>query len=266
MSKHDTVINFIDANPSASVVEVTEYLLKQFHDLKVSRSTIYNFMRSECNLPLKKADFHSIERNSPAKIDERYNWICKWENTDMNFLTNCVFLDESAFDIHMKRSRAWSKKGTRAIVTRPTTRANTTSILGALSAAGLMTVVVKKPRPAKKRKADGYISSGTVTGHYISFLKVTLDEMDKHPHMKGYSIVMDNAPIHTHENIKKYIEYQGYKCMHLPTYSPELNPIEQFWAVSKKLRKLAKAWRKVISEVSFRILTNVGINVETETT
>ncbi|CEG75317.1 hypothetical protein RMATCC62417_10382 [Rhizopus microsporus] len=190
-------------------------------------------MRRECNLSLKKADFHSIERNSPAKIEERYNWVCKWESTDMNFLTNCVFLDESAFDINMKRSRAWSKKGTRAIVTRPTTRANTTSILGAISAAGLITVGVKKPRPAKKRKAEGYISTGTVTGHYISFLKMTLDEMDKYPHMKGHYIVMDNAPIHTHENIRKYIEYRGYKCVYLPTYSPELNPIEQFWAVAK---------------------------------
>jgi transposase len=65
-----TVINFIDASPSAAVVEVTEHLLKRFHDLKVSRSTVYNFMRSECNLSLKKADFHSIERNSPAKIEE----------------------------------------------------------------------------------------------------------------------------------------------------------------------------------------------------
>ncbi|KAG0975087.1 hypothetical protein G6F29_011780 [Rhizopus arrhizus] len=201
-----TVINFIDVNPSATVVEVTEHLSTQFHDLKVSRSTVYNFMKSECNLSLKKADFHSIERNSSAKIEERHDW--------------------SAFDINMKRSRAWSKKGSRAIVTRPTTRANTTSILGAISASGLIAVGVKKPRPAKKRKADGYISSGTVTGHYISFLKTTLDGMDKHLHMKGHYIVMNNAPIHTHENIKKYIEYQGYKCVYLPTYSPELNPIE----------------------------------------
>ncbi|KAG0755293.1 hypothetical protein G6F57_010065 [Rhizopus arrhizus] len=146
-------INFIDANPSASVVKVTEHLLKQFHDLKFSRSTVYNFMRSECNLSSKKADFHSIERNSPAKIDERYNWVCKWENTDMNFLTNCVFLDESAFDINMKRSRAWSKKGTRVIVTRPAMRANTTSILRAISAASLITDAVKKAMACEEEKS-----------------------------------------------------------------------------------------------------------------
>ncbi|CEG65850.1 hypothetical protein RMATCC62417_02547 [Rhizopus microsporus] len=74
-----TVISFIDANPSATVVEVTEHLLKRFHDLKVSRSTVDNFMRRECNLSLKKAEFHSIERNNPVKIEERHNWVCKWE-------------------------------------------------------------------------------------------------------------------------------------------------------------------------------------------
>ncbi|KAG1449480.1 hypothetical protein G6F46_009912 [Rhizopus delemar] len=214
-----TVISFIDANPSATVVEVTEHLLKRFLDLKVSYSTVNSFMKRECNLSLKKVDFHSIERNSAAKIEERYSWVCKWKNTDIDFLANCVFLDKSTFDINMKRSRAWSRKGTRAIVTRPTTRANTTSILGVISAAGLITVGIKKARPAKKRKADGYISSGTVTGHYISFLKMTLDEMGKYPHMKGYYIVMDNALIHTHENIKKYIEYRGYKCVYFPTFS-----------------------------------------------
>ncbi|OAD67154.1 Homeodomain-like DNA binding domain-containing transcription factor [Phycomyces blakesleeanus NRRL 1555(-)] len=184
-----TVINFIEANPFASVVEVAKNLLNQFHDLKVSCSTIYNFMRSECNLSLKKADFHSIERNSPAKIEERYNW-ANYE-TKHNVYVGCYLC--SRFD----NSRR------------------------------------KKPRPAKKREAEGYISSGTVTSHQISFLKITLDEMDKHPHMKGHYVVMNNAPIHMHENIKKYIEYRGYKCVHLPIYSPELNPIEQFWAVAK---------------------------------
>ena len=58
------------------------------------------------------------------------------------------------------------------------------------------------------------------------------DETDKYPHMKGHYIVMDNAPIYTHENIKRYIEYRGYKCVYLPTYSPKLNPIEQFRAIA----------------------------------
>ena len=70
------------------------------------------------------------------------------------------------------------------------------------------------------------MSKGTVTGHYISFLKATMDEMDCYPHMKGHYLVMDNAPIHTSEDIAKYVESRGYHCIYLPSYFPELNPIE----------------------------------------
>lgn len=65
---------------------------------------------------------------------------------------NCVFLNESAFDINMKRSRAWPRKGIRAIVTRPTARASTASILDAISAAGLIIVGVKKTETCKEEK------------------------------------------------------------------------------------------------------------------
>ncbi|KAG0763797.1 hypothetical protein G6F64_004306 [Rhizopus arrhizus] len=65
-----TVINFTDINLSATVVEVTEHVLKRFNKLKVSRSAVYHFMRGECNLSLKKADFHPIEGNSSAKDPE----------------------------------------------------------------------------------------------------------------------------------------------------------------------------------------------------
>ena len=87
-------------------------------------------------------------------------------------MTNCVFLDESAFHINLKRGMAWPKKGTPAIVTVSTTKANATSILGALSTIGLINVILRVPTRIKKRKlgraGDGYIL-GTVTGHYLSF-------------------------------------------------------------------------------------------------
>ncbi|ORE21593.1 hypothetical protein BCV71DRAFT_261078 [Rhizopus microsporus] len=53
-----------------------------------------------------------------------------------------------------------------------------------------------------------------------------MDEMDCYPHMKGHYLVMDNAPIHTSEDIAKYVESRGYHCIYLPSYFPELNPID----------------------------------------
>lgn len=64
---------------------------------------------------------------------------------------------------------------------------------------------------SQKRKADGYASSGTVTGHCVS---------------------MDNALILLHENIKRHIEYRGHNVY--PTYSPELNPIKQILGSDKE--------------------------------
>lgn len=241
------LLNYIDENPSAVVAEVAEILTQNFVDLNVSRSTIYNFMTTECNLSIKQAQFQPVERNSEEKIQQRYDWVQKWQQTDMDFTTNCVFLDESAFHINLKRGMAWSKKGTPAIVTVPTTKANATSILGAISATGLINVSLRVPKRIKKRKlgreTDGY-SVGTVTGHYLSFLKATLDEMDKYPEMKGHYLVMDNAPIHSSIDIGKYIHSRGYRCVYLPPYSPELNPIEQFWSVVKSKVKRNKFLEK----------------------
>ncbi|KAL1934995.1 hypothetical protein VTP01DRAFT_4135 [Rhizomucor pusillus] len=154
---------------------------------------------------------------------------------------NCVFLDESAFHINMKRSMAWSKKGSPAVVTVPKTCARTTTVLGAISASGLIKCSLRLPQPpAKKRKREGHAdltSTGTATGHYLSFLKVTMDEMDKYPQMKGHYLVMDNAPIHKSDDISKYVESRGYRCAYLPSYAPKLNPIEHFWSVVKSKAK-----------------------------
>lgn len=36
----------------------------------------------------------------------------------------------------------------------------------------------------------------------------------------GTIALMENAPIHTHENIKKYREYRAYQCVYFLAYSP----------------------------------------------
>ena len=121
----------------------------------------------------------------------------------------------------------------------PETRARTTTILGAISPFGVVNVQLRRPTiPSKKRRlgSNGLVVSGaggTVTGHYINFIKSTLDVLDNHEEFKGHYIVIDNAPIHTSKDIERYITSRGYGCIYLPPYSPELNPIEQFWSVVK---------------------------------
>ncbi|KAG1165623.1 hypothetical protein G6F36_013265 [Rhizopus arrhizus] len=60
-----------------------------------------------------------------------------------------------------------------------------------------------------------------------------MDVMDNHIQFQNYYLVMDNAPIHQSKEIEELITSRGYRCIYLPPYSPELNPIEQFWSVVK---------------------------------
>ncbi|KAG1167344.1 hypothetical protein G6F71_009551 [Rhizopus microsporus] len=84
------ILEYIDENLSAVLEQVMERLLQRFQDLKVSKSTIYNFVRTECGLSLKKAQFQPIDRNSGEKIQKRFEWVRKWEYRDMDFACRCT--------------------------------------------------------------------------------------------------------------------------------------------------------------------------------
>ena len=46
-------------------------------------------------------------------------------------------------------------------------------------------------------------------------------------------IVLDNASFHKNEKTKELIEKRGARLLFLPPYSPDLNPIENYWALLK---------------------------------
>ena len=51
-------------------------------------------------------------------------------------------------------------------------------------------------------------------------------------------IIMDNARFHKSDKTRNIIEQHGHTLLFLPAYSPDLNPIEQYWATLKaKIKK-----------------------------
>ncbi len=57
---------------------------------------------------------------------------------------------------------------------------------------------------------------------------------------KNSLVVMDNARFHTTEKTKEIVKKFSCRLLFLPPYSPDLNPIEQFWAFMKaKIKKIA---------------------------
>ncbi|CEG66435.1 hypothetical protein RMATCC62417_03020 [Rhizopus microsporus] len=80
------VLEYIDENPSAALEQIAERLLQKFQDLKVSKSTVYNFVRTECNLSLKK-----------------------WERTGMDFACRCTNLYCRPAIAASDRYRLWNR-------------------------------------------------------------------------------------------------------------------------------------------------------------
>ncbi len=53
----------------------------------------------------------------------------------------------------------------------------------------------------------------------------------------GDIIIIDNASFHQGESIKEIVEEAGCEIWYLPPYSPDLNKIENWWAVLKTWMK-----------------------------
>ena len=53
---------------------------------------------------------------------------------------------------------------------------------------------------------------------------------------KNSVVVMDNAAFHKNEEISNLLKEDGHVILWLPSYSPDLNPIEHKWAWVKSVR------------------------------
>lgn len=68
------------------------------------------------------------------------------------------------------------------------------------------------------------------------------------PQLKlGQVIVMDNAPFHNSRRIRELIQKAGCELLFLPSYSPDLNPIEHWW------HKVKAAIRKELPKYDFNV-------------
>lgn len=133
-----------------------------------------------------------------------------------------VFLDESYCRTGMRRGHAWSPSGQRAVAKRPMGKWTTVSLVGAIR-------LGERPKLMTHR--------GSVNGEvFLEFVQRRLT-----PWLRpGDLVIMDNFRTHWMLSVRDAIYAVGAQAVYLPPYSPELNPIELWWAdVKRQMRKLA---------------------------
>ena len=219
--KHSTfIIDLVNERSTTTVAGIRELLLIEFPNVSVSPSAVYRHLGTSCAIFMKKSEKISVARNSEETLKKRKETILQWlTDKEMDFESNCIFLDETGFNLRMTHTRDWSKKGAPAKTTVPASKGTTIAILGAISSAGVIGVSLRKPlmvSGAKKRRVYGKV--GTRAEHYLNYLSSVMDVLDR-SNMSGFYLVMDNAPVHKPATVRNLRESKGYRCGYLPPYS-----------------------------------------------
>lgn len=134
-----------------------------------------------------------------------------------------MYVDECGLDESIYRNYAWAPIGQEVPENTSGNRTTRTSIIAGLN-------------------EEKVFAPWHFQGHCNTEVILTWVKNEFLPLLKtGMTVIWDNATFHKSPKIKKLIESVGCRLIFLPPYSPDLNPIEHFWATLKaRIRRLRK--------------------------
>jgi transposase len=136
-----------------------------------------------------------------------------------------VFIDESAVLTSMARRYGRSPRGQRAYAKVPFANWKRLSVLGALGIEGFL--------------ATMSIEDATGGATFAAYLEQVLLPV-LHQRKPDAVLVMDNLRPHKTPEVQAVLDQSGFPYRYLPSYSPDLSPIEPGWAkVKSDLRRVA---------------------------
>ena len=136
-----------------------------------------------------------------------------------------VFLDESAVLTNMARRYGRSPRGQRAYAKVPFGHWKRLSVLSALDSEGVLATM------SVEAATDG----ATFAAYLDQVLLPVLRERKP-----DAVLVMDNLRPHKTPDVQAVLDGSGFPYRYLPSYSPDLSPIEPGWAkVKAYLRRVA---------------------------
>jgi transposase len=127
-----------------------------------------------------------------------------------------VYIDESGIDTTICKDRGWGKRSEKLVGKKSGKYYERTNIIA------------------------GYVNNKTIAPMVFNGSCNTkiFEQWVKHFFIKelktGQVVIMDNASFHKSQKTKELIESVGCRVIFLPPYSPDLNPIEKFWANMKR--------------------------------
>jgi transposase len=214
----DALKELLLRKPDRQLHELAEFLRDDF-DVEVSRSTISRTLNAE---GWSKKTIRRKAREQNADLRDKY----------LHELTafasyHLVYIDESGCDKRVGfRRTGWSPVGSTPVQTERFHRGQRHHILPAYTQDGILLARIYQG------STDGEV--------FEDFLGELLQWCGRWPQPKSV-LVMDNASFHRSHRVEELCAEAGVILMYLPPYSPDLNPIEEFFAELKAF--IRRNWR-----------------------
>jgi transposase len=124
----------------------------------------------------------------------------------------------------MTRLRARAPRGERAYGKVPRNRGKNTTLIASITLEGGM---------GASMTIEGATDALAFEAYVEHFLAPTLEE--------GQVVVLDGLGAHRTDKVRELIEQKGADLLFLPSYSPDLNPIEEGFSKIKNIVRKAQA-------------------------
>lgn len=182
-------------------------------NILISQPTISRMLKN-MNYTRKRLVKVSAERNSPVNINIRQEFA---RNIEFICDSNFVFLDETGCNLHITRNYGYSPVNTKAYKVVKGNRGQNISCMVAIKNSGVIAYKIK----------DGAFNGES----FLEFINAYLiNHFLANP---SDILVMDNCRFHHKREVVGFLRNSGIRHMFLPPYSPQLNPIEEYFSFLK---------------------------------
>ncbi|KII74595.1 hypothetical protein RF11_04910 [Thelohanellus kitauei] len=138
---------------------------------------------------------------------------------DVNVIKKVIYIDETGFNLHIRRRYGRSQIGERSHIVVANSRGRSINVSAAMNISGFM-------------NCRSIVASFN-KNEFCQFLRECFQNLSKTPKI----FVMDNVHFHHSIEVREVVESQGPRIVFIPPYSPQLNPIELLFLKWKNIFK-----------------------------
>ena len=151
-----------------------------------------------------------------------------------------VVVDECGSHIGLTSLYGWAPRGERAHGSIPRNRGKNTTLMASLSLSGIGAAMI----------IEGSTNASAFEVYVEQILAPRLEP--------GQLVVLDNLSAHKSQRVQALIEARGCHLLFLPSYSPDLSPIEEAFSKLKAfLRRVGARTREELLEALSQALETI---------